>query len=113
MSVYEIRQIFLLIVLCILGISVVATLVRVILGPRVSDRIVAVNMISTQTIVMVAVLSVYLDEAGLADVSMLYAMLSFLAVVVLTKVYIGVYQNRQTNLLRRLLSKESKKGEQQ
>ncbi|MBQ1170440.1 MAG: sodium:proton antiporter [Oscillospiraceae bacterium] len=103
MSPYEIRQGFLLTILCSLAVLVIITMIRVILGPRISDRIVAVNMISTQTIVMVAVLTVYLEEVGLADISILYAMLSFLAVVILTKIYIGVYRERQKNTLRKIV----------
>ena len=41
-------------------------------------------------------MSLLLHEGYLVDVAMLYAMLSFLAVVVLTKVYMGVYIERQT-----------------
>lgn len=104
MSPYEIRQGFLLTILCSLAVLVIITMIRVILGPRISDRIVAVNMISTQTIVMVAVLTVYLEEVGLADISILYAMLSFLAVVILTKIYIGVYRERQKNTLRKIVN---------
>ena len=103
MSPYEIRQGFLLTILCSLAVLVIITMIRVILGPRISDRIVAVNMISAQTIVMVAVLTVYLEEVGLADISILYAMLSFLAVVILTKIYIGVYRERQKNTLRKIV----------
>ena len=86
MSPYEIRQGFLLTILCSLAVLVIITMIRVILGPRISDRIVAVNMISTQTIVMVAVLTVYLEEVGLADISILY-----------------VYRERQKNTLRKIV----------
>lgn len=113
MSPYEIRQSFLLAILCSLAVLVIITMIRVILGPRISDRIVAVNMISTQTIVMVAVLAVYLEEVGLADISILYAMLSFLAVVILTKIYIGVYRERQKNTLRKIVKDHAKTEEEE
>ena len=44
---------------------------------------------------MVAVLSVYLEENYLVDVCLIYAMISFLGVVVLCKVYTGVYLQRK------------------
>ena len=65
-------------------------LVRAIIGPRIADRIVSVNMIGTLTIVMLGVLALMLGEGYLADVGLVYAMISFLAVVVLCKVYMGV-----------------------
>lgn len=70
-------------------------LVRAIKGPRTSDRIVAVNMIGTMTIIIIAILSIYLKESYLLDICLIYAMLSFLAVVVLTKVYMGVHREQE------------------
>ena len=60
-------------------------------GAQISDRIIAVNMTGTMIIMVIAVLSVYLDENYLADICLIYAMISFLGVVVLCKVYTGAY----------------------
>ena len=70
-------------------------LVRCIRGPRISDRVLAVNMIGTLTLVMVAVLTVMLGEGYLADIALLYAMVSFLSVIVLCKVYTGIYREKK------------------
>lgn len=78
--------------LLVLGALMLACLVRAILGPRIADRIVAINMTGTIAIMMIAILAVMLGEGYLADVAIIYAMLSFLAVVVLVKVFIGVYR---------------------
>ncbi len=40
----------------------------------------------------IAVLTVKLGEGFLADVALIYAMISFLAVVVVAKVYMGVHK---------------------
>ena len=89
--------IFLTIVLVILAILVILCLVRAIIGPRVADRIVSVNMMGTMIIVMIAILALMLGEGYLADICLTYAMISFLAVIVLTKVYMGVYmESRRT-----------------
>ena len=85
---------FLMICMCILAICMLACLIRAIIGPRIADRIVAINMIGTMTIIIITIVSVLLHEEYLVDVAILYAMLSFLAVVVLTKVYMGVYAER-------------------
>ena len=42
-------------------------------------------------IMIIAILSVYLDENYLVDICLIYAMISFLGVVVLCKIYTGVY----------------------
>lgn len=70
-------------------------LVRAIIGPRIADRIVSVNMMGTMVMVIIAILTVMLQEGYLADICIIYAMISFLAVIVLTKVYMGVYQEKK------------------
>lgn len=77
--------------LIVLAVLVILCLVRAIIGPRVADRIVSVNMTGTMVIVMIAILALRLEEGYLADICLIYAMISFLAVIVLVKVYMGVY----------------------
>ena len=78
------------IVLIVLVVLDFLCLVRAIKGPRIADRIVAINMISTITIAMILVLVNMLGQGGLADVALIYALIGFLAVVVLCKVYMGI-----------------------
>lgn len=73
-----------------LSLMTLLCLVRAIRGPRIADRVVAINMICTLTLCMIAILGVMLGEGYLADVALIYSLLGFLAVVVLCKVYIGV-----------------------
>ena len=87
----KVRELFLTGVLIVLGILCFFCLVRSVRGPKLADRIMAVNMIGTMTMMSIAVLTVKLGEGFLADVALIYAMISFLAVVVLTKIYSGVY----------------------
>lgn len=84
-------------------------LVRCIRGPRISDRVLAVNMIGTLTIIMVAVFAVLLGEGYLADIALIYALISFLAVVVLCKVYTGIYRERKHEEAR--LDAQEKEGQ--
>ena len=85
--------------LAVLVLLALVCLVRCILGPRISDRVMAVNMIGTLTIIMVVVFVVHLGEAYLADIALIYAMISFLSVVVLCKVYTGIYRERKHELV--------------
>lgn len=81
--------------LIFLAVMVVLCLIRAIIGPRIADRIVAINMMSTMVLVIIAILSLMLQEGYLADICLIYAMISFLAVIVLTKVYMGVYLEKK------------------
>ena len=88
-------QIVFLIMIIILAVLAVLCLIRAILGPRIADRIVATNMIGTMVMVIIAVLALKKGESYLVDICLIYAMISFLAVIVLTKVYLGVYRERK------------------
>ncbi|MCR5153888.1 MAG: sodium:proton antiporter [Lachnospiraceae bacterium] len=88
-------NVFLIVCMIILAVCLIFCLVRAIKGPHITDRIVAINMIGTTTIIIILLLSLYLKENYLVDVSLLYAMLSFLSVVVLTRIYTGVYNEKE------------------
>ena len=61
--------------------------VRTIIGPRFTDRIVSINVICTKAVILIAILSYLLGEKSLIDVAIVYAMINFLAMVVLYKCY--------------------------
>lgn len=86
---------FLIGVIIVLCILLLLCLVRAILGPQIADRLVSVNMMGTITIVIIAILTILLDEGYLADICIIYAMISFLAVVVLALVYMGIYNKKK------------------
>jgi multicomponent Na+:H+ antiporter subunit F len=87
----QVVDVFTTIVLVCLGILAILCLIRAILGPKVADRLVAVNMLGTMVMVMIATLAVKLNEGFLADVCLIYAMISFLAVIVGTRIYMESY----------------------
>lgn len=88
-------EILFTVALIFLAVMVVLCLVRAIIGPKVADRIVATNMMGTMVMVIIAILALMLQEGYLADICIIYAMISFLAVIVLTKVYMGVYRQKK------------------
>lgn len=70
--------------------------VRAVIGPKHADRIVAVNMMGTIINVLICGLGVFLNQGYLIDIAIIYAVISFLAVVVISKMYIGVYNQKET-----------------
>ncbi len=77
--------------LIFLAVMVVLCLIRAIKGPRIS-----VNMMGTMVMVIIAILALMLEEGYLVDICLIYAMISFLAVIVLTRVYLGVYLEKKS-----------------
>ena len=79
-----------------LAILIVFAIVKSIVGPRTADRIVSVNIISTLTVMILCTLTVYYKNEGyLADVSIIYVLISFVAVVVLSNVFINVNMRKK------------------
>ncbi len=84
--------------LCILfglGIGVLFSLIRAIRGPRVADRVMGINMIGTLSLLAIAVIALYGKESWLLDVSLIYGMISFLAVAVLAMTRINRKQPQE------------------
>ena len=69
-------------------------LIRSIIGPRITDRILSINMIGTMVICCIAILSQLLNESYLLDVALIYAMISLVTVLILATVYISVKKKR-------------------
>ena len=80
--------------LIVIGLLLLACLVRAIRGPRIADRVIAANMTGTLIVITICILSFLMNEGYLVDIAMIYTMLSFLAVVLLTKVYMGIYREK-------------------
>lgn len=87
MSVETAYQYLFLGALIVLGILMGCMLIRSIIGPRITDRILCINMIGTLVICTIAILAIRQQEGYLVDISLIYAMISLLTVLILTSVY--------------------------
>ena len=70
----------------VLGAGTLGCLARAIIGPTAADRLIAVNMTGTQVVCLIMLDAARTGEHGFADVALIYAMFSFLAVAVLTRI---------------------------
>jgi len=84
----------------VLAIGILIVFYRAVKGPRFTDRIVAINMIGTMTTAIICILSAYLNQASLVDVSLVYTLLSFLAVVIVCRVVTVHHKGRELFLER-------------
>ena len=76
------------IILIGLFIGIFMSLIRTINSEGRANRIMGINMIGSLSTLSIAVLAFYLNESWLLDVCIVYALMSFLAVVFLTKISI-------------------------
>ncbi|MEF8813624.1 MAG: cation:proton antiporter [Halovenus sp.] len=58
---------------------------RAVKGPTTQDRVLAVNVLGTNTVVVLALLAVGLDESSLLDIALVYALLNFLMAIAISK----------------------------
>ncbi len=72
--------------LVLIALLILCCLVYGVRGRRFTDRVVAVNVIGTLTISAIAILSFALQESYILDIALIYALLNFLAVLVLCRV---------------------------
>ena len=78
-----------LIILGIIGLGCIAALVYGVKSCRFTDKLVAVNLITTLSLNAVCMLAIYFRQDYVLDIALIYALLSFTAVVVLTKLLSG------------------------
>jgi multicomponent Na+:H+ antiporter subunit F len=65
-------------------VSVVAVY-RVVRGPTMPDRVIAVNVIGSNTVVIIALLGAALGEPTALDIALVYALLNFLLSIAISK----------------------------
>ena len=75
----------LLLALGVLGVLMLLALLCAVLGKRFTDKIVAANMIGTLGVNMIVILAVFLGADYILDVGIVFALLSFLTVIVLCR----------------------------
>ena len=90
----NVYALLLIIAMGVLGTCLFVCLFRTFRGPTPADRVIAVNMIGTMVVTLICILTLRLGEGYLTDVAMIYTLLSFLAVVMLTKLLIGAWRSR-------------------
>jgi len=68
-------------------ITMAFALVRAVLGPSVYDRILAVNMIGTKTVLLIAVAGFLIGRPEFLDLSLVYALINFVGTLAVLKFF--------------------------
>lgn len=71
-------------VLPVLSISIVLIFIRFLMGPRMVDRIIALDLIITTGIGVISAYSILYDQPALLDVALILALIAFLGTVAFT-----------------------------
>ena len=68
-------------------VTMALALARAFRGPTVFDRILAVNMFGTKTVLMIAVLGFLMGRTEFLDIALVYALINFVATIAVLKVF--------------------------
>jgi len=73
------------VIVLILIVNVFLCIYKAVMGPRAWDRVIAINVIGTKTIVIVILLGLLFDSLYFVDVALVYALFNFILTVALSK----------------------------
>ena len=58
---------------------------RAVVGPTVPDRVIAINLIGSNVVIVIALLAAAIGEPGALDIALVYALLNFLLSISISK----------------------------
>ena len=71
---------------CVLSlIAMVLALIRAVMGPTVFDRILAVNMFGTMTVLLIGILGFLAKRPDFLDIALIYALMNFISIIAVLK----------------------------
>jgi len=76
---------FFKITIVLLSIAMFVTLLRMTIGPTVWDRLLALNLASAKTILLLSVYAVYKGNVVLLDIALSYGIIGFLTITLLSR----------------------------
>lgn len=68
-------------------VTMALALARAFVGPTLYDRILAVNVFGTKTVLMIAVLGFLTGRPDFLDIALVYALINFVGVIALLKYF--------------------------
>ncbi len=68
-------------------VTMALALARALAGPTLYDRILAVNVFNTKTVLIIAVMGFLTERPEFMDVALVYALISFVAVIAVLKFF--------------------------
>jgi len=68
-------------------VTMALALIRAVLGPTVYDRVLAVNMIGTKTVLLLSVITFLAGRPDFLDLALAYALINFIGVLAVLNFY--------------------------
>ena len=85
---------YIAVVIAILVVMMLA-LARALLGPTLYDRILAVNMFGTKTVLLIAVFGMVSGRFDYIDIALVYALINFISIIAVLRFFEYSNQKKQ------------------
>lgn len=69
----------------IFGVAIAITLIRIIIGPSLPDRVISLDMIGVQIVSALAIISIILNTQAFLEVILILAILAFISTIAFSK----------------------------
>ncbi len=83
--VTQVHGVALYIFVVLIGLAVLLSAIRFVLGPTASDRVVATDILTTITTIVLVFLAFFFGRSIYMDVALIYSVLAFIAVVAIAR----------------------------
>ncbi|MGC1953915.1 MAG: monovalent cation/H+ antiporter complex subunit F [Gammaproteobacteria bacterium] len=68
-------------------VAMALAMIRVLLGPTVYDRILAVNALGTKTVLIISVFGFLTERPDFLDIALVYALINFIGTIAILKFF--------------------------
>jgi multicomponent Na+:H+ antiporter subunit F len=69
--------------------STLISMIRVVIGPTVVDRMIGLNLVVSQVLALLVVISVAIDRLIYLDVALVYDIFGFIGILLMTRYFSG------------------------
>ncbi len=70
-----------------IGVGMTLAMIRALLGPTLYDRVLALNMFGTKTVLLIAVLGFLAGRPEFLDLALVYALINFIGTIAVLKYF--------------------------
>ena len=89
MDIGQVQELVLIIGMIFLAITIIFCLLRAILGPRFTDRLLGINVINVKVIILICLLAAFFEKSYIVDIALVYSAISFLSIIVLSRLFLS------------------------
>nr|WP_156412784.1 monovalent cation/H+ antiporter complex subunit F [Pseudohongiella spirulinae] len=68
-------------------VTMTLAMIRAFLGPTIYDRMLAVNMFGTKTVMLISLIAALAGRGDYLDIALVYAMINFIAMIAVMKFF--------------------------